>query len=207
VSHHRQFYIGEFSCQYLVAWPANRYDENDYRAVAQQGRCQVIFRLSQKLAKKIKVSPRTCVPADDNPFADWSGHLFTADRTQYIILTNTSSLYSMVMYGKGITDDSRLIDRALSCIGEFMVDDGQEFIFRRLVAPATTTMSFSKALNRSVPGSMNDLVYHAKVWLTEGDLSPFDASSKLNEMPMSSLSYHNPREAFKALNAENFGEA
>lgn len=162
---------------------------------------QVIFRLSQKLAKKIRTAPKICAPPDSNPFADWSGHLFTADRTQYIILTNTPSLYSTIMYGKGITDDSQFIDRALSCIGEFMVDDGQEFVFRRLVAPATETVSFSKALNRSVTGSMNDLVYHAKMWVTEGDLSPFDASSKLNEIPMSSLSYRNPREVFKALNA------
>jgi hypothetical protein len=33
------------------------------------------------------------MPLDENPYADWSCHLFTADRTQYIILSNTASLY------------------------------------------------------------------------------------------------------------------
>ena len=61
-----------------------------------------------------------------------------------------------------------------------MVDDGLEFIFQRLVAPTTQTVRFASALNRSVTGSMNDLIYHAQMWLTEGDLSPFDASFKLN---------------------------
>ncbi len=70
------------------------------------------------------------------------------------------------------------------------------------VALTSGTVRFSKALNRSVTGSMNDLVYHAKMWVTEGGSSPFDASCKLNEMPMSSLSYQNPREVFKALKLE-----
>ena len=85
----------------------------------------MILRLSQKLNTKIKAGKLTEMPLDENPYADWSCHLFTADRTQYIILSNTASLYSCVMYGKGITDDSRFIERALSTIREFMEDDGQ----------------------------------------------------------------------------------
>jgi hypothetical protein len=163
----------------------------------------MIFRLSQKLAKKLKIPPPKPVPADPNPFADWSGHLFTADRTQYLILTNTPSLYSTVIFGKGIANDSQFLDRALSAIREFMVDDGQEFIFRQFVAPAAATVRFAPALNRSVTGSMNDLVRFAEMWLTEGDLSPFDVGSKLNDMPMSYLGYRKPREVFKVLNTGN----
>ena len=159
----------------------------------------MIFRLSNKLATKLKLSTPRPLPADSNPFADWSGHLFTADRTQYLIVTNTPSLYSTVLFAKGITHDSLFIDRALSAIRDVMVDDGFEFIYRRLVAPATKTVRFASAMNRSVTGSMNDLIYHAKVWLTEDDLSPFDVSFKINDMPMSALDYRKPREAFKAL--------
>ena len=159
----------------------------------------MIFRLSQKLAKKLKEGTLPSLPLDENPYADWSAHLFTADRTQYIIVTNTKSLYSVVMYGKGITDDSRFIDRALSCIREFMEDDGQAFVYRRFIAPASGKIRFGKALNRSVIGSMNDLVYHAKMWLTEGGLSPYDTGFHLNEIPMSPLGYQNPREAFRKL--------
>ena len=122
-----------------------------------------------------------------------------------MILTNTPSLYSTVIYGRGISDDSQFLDRALSAIREFMVDDGQEFIFRKFIAPASATVRFAAALNRSVIGSMNDLVYHAEMWLTEGELSPFDVGSKLNEIPMSFLGYRNPREVFKALDARQSG--
>src|SRR5205085_2556484 len=127
---------------------------------------------------------------------------FIADRTQYLILTNTSSLYSVVTFGKGISSDGHFIDRALECLREFLESDGQAFVYRRLIAPASATVCFSLALNRSVTGSMNDLVYHAKVWLTEGELSPFDVSFKLNDIPFSSLNYAKPREAFKKLFVE-----
>ncbi|MEX0614115.1 MAG: hypothetical protein WD738_21815 [Pirellulales bacterium] len=155
----------------------------------------MILRLSQKLAKKIKVIPTRVLPPNPNAFADWSAHLFTADRTQFAILTNTGSLYSVLMFARGISTDSQFLDRGLSCIREVMIEDGLEFIHAQFVAPSTRSIEFSKSLNRSVTGSMNDLVHCARVWLTEGDLSPHDTSCKLNEMPMSALRYANPREA------------
>ena len=159
----------------------------------------MILRLSQKLNTKIKAGKLTEMLLDENQYADWSCHLFTADRTQYIILSNTASLYSCVMYGKGITDDSRFIERALSTIREFMEDDGQAFVYQKLIAPASGTVSFAKALSRSVTRSMNDMIHHAKMWLIERELSPFDVGFKLNEIPMSALGYANARERFKLL--------
>ena len=162
----------------------------------------MIFRLSQKLNAKIKAGTLSAVPVDENPFADWSCHLFVADRTQYILLTNTKSLYSTVMYGKGITDDSHFIERALSSVREFMEDDGQAFVYHRFIAPANGTISFAKALDRSVTGSINDLVFHAKTWLIEDELSPHDVGFKLNEIPFSSLKYAKPKQTFKAMHVE-----
>ena len=80
-----------------------------------------------------------------------------------------------------------------------MKADGQEFVYRRFIAPASGTISFAKALNRSVTGSMNDLIIHAKMWLTEEDISLHDVGCKLNDIPFSSLKYSKPREAFEAL--------
>jgi hypothetical protein len=159
----------------------------------------MILRLSLKLNKKIKAGTLSEMPLDDNPYSDWSCHLFTADRTQYVIITNTKSLYSTVMFGKGITDDSRFIERVLSSLREFSESDGQAFVYQKFIAPSSATVSFAKALNRSVTGSMNDMIYHAQMWLIEEELSPFDVGFKLNEMPMSALEYANPKDAFKKL--------
>ena len=161
----------------------------------------MIFRLCQKLAKKIKVAPPESLPLGSNAFADWSARLFTADRSQYIILTNTASLYSVVLFGRGVADVSQFVRRVRGSLREHMEDDGQEPIYRQFVSPATRTVRFSKALNRSVDGSMSNLVHHAKFWLTEGGLSPHDTSFRLNEIPMSPLRYQNAREVFVAMKA------
>ena len=165
----------------------------------------MIFRLSQKLSTKLKTGTLGLLPPDDNPFADWSAQVFTADRTQYILLSNTKSLYSSVLYGKGITNDRRFFGRALSSIREFMEGDGQAFAYHRFIAPASGRIRFAKALNRSVTGSINALIFQAAVWLTEGEMSPYHVGFKLNDVPFSSLAgpgrdaYATPRQAFKAL--------
>ena len=116
----------------------------------------MIFRLSQKLNTKIKAGPLPTLPSDDSPYADWSAQLFLVNRTQYILLSNMKSLYSIVMFGKGITNDSHFIERALSNIREFMEANGQSFICYRLIAPTSGTVLFVKALNRVVRSRRSD---------------------------------------------------
>ena len=165
----------------------------------------MIFRLSQKLNTKIKAGTLPALPLDKNPFADWSAHLFVANRTQHILLTNTRSLYSLVMYGKGVTDEGAFIERTLGSLREFMRTDGQESVYRRFIVPANDTVCFAKALDRAVTGSMNELIFEATVMLVENDPSPFKVGFRLNETLLSAIApsksdkYGKPREAFKAL--------
>jgi hypothetical protein len=165
----------------------------------------MILRLSQKLNTKIKAGTLKAMPLDKNPYADWSCHLFTAGRTQYILVSNTRSLYSSVLYGKGITNECVFIERVLSRLRQFIEDDGQTFIYQQFMAPSSATVSFAKALNRSVTGSMNDLIGHATGSLEYGNVSPSDLSFRLNNILLSALStsksdkYGKPNDAFKRL--------
>ena len=165
----------------------------------------MILRLSQKLAKKLKEGNLPTIPLDEDPYADWSAHLFTVARTQYIIVTNTRALYSVVMYGRGITDYSDFINQTLSTLREFMEDDGQSFVYQRFIAPAGGSVQFAKALDRSVTGSINELVKFAKCWLDSDEISPFEVGFKLNDVLLSALAsskkdgYGKPNKAFKAL--------
>jgi len=164
----------------------------------------MIFRLSHKLGAKIKAGILPTLPLDQNPLADWSAHLFVANRVQYILLSNTKSLYSLVLPGKGITTTSRFIDDALSSMREFMEADGFEFAFGKLIAPACGSVQFAMALDRSVTGSISEMIYDAACYLEEGRLSLFRISARLNERPMSALNpkrnqYGFPREVFAAL--------
>jgi hypothetical protein len=164
----------------------------------------MIIRLSQKLNTKIKAGKLTEMPLDANPFADWSANLFVVDRTQYIILSNTATLYSCVMYGKEISNGSRFIQRAVDCIREFMEADGHAEIYKKHIAPSTSSVSFAKSLNRQVIGSMNELVMAAATSLKFGDTAPHDLGFHLNEGLLSALAtegrnYGRPEDAFKQL--------
>jgi len=161
----------------------------------------MIFRLTLKLSKKIGIAPLPALPFDKNrnPLIDWSGHLFTAQRIQYIILTNTVSLYSMVMYGRGITNDKQFTRGVFSSMREFMTIDGNKIIFEKYIEPQDKDIFFSKTVDRRVTGSMNDLVFQAKIHLIEERRSPFDVSFLLNESPMSYLNYSRPKDELQKL--------
>jgi Domain of unknown function (DUF6933) len=165
----------------------------------------MIFRLSQKLNAKIKGGNLKNYLPHENPYADWSAHLFTVARVQHILLTNTQSLYSIVRFGKGITDGGGFIGHALDSIREFMHDDGQQFAYHNFIATESAVVTFAKPLNRSVIGSMNELIVNATQWLAEGDLSPHDVGFKLNDVLISSLAgpnggvYGKPKEAFRQM--------
>jgi len=167
----------------------------------------MIIRLTEKLRRKIK-APKLEYhrPVADNPFSDWTSHLFTADRVQYIILTHSVSLYSVVMYGKGIADDSTYTSRVLDALREFMIDDQREHMYRLRIAPLISTIKFSKTGDRRVLGSINDMVFLAKVNMIEGNLSPYDVSFKLNETPFSMLDYNYPAKEIDNLFIESIRE-
>lgn len=109
------------------------------------------------------------------------------------------------MFGRGITNDAVFIDRVLATMRGFMADDGQQFVYQRFIAPASRTVTFAESLNRSVTGSMNDLVNHAKLWLVGGEISPHDVGVKINDILLSALApskkdgYGTPSKVFKTL--------
>ena len=161
----------------------------------------MIFRLSQKLAKKIKVGKLTEMPLSANQFADWSSNVFNVGRTQYIILSNTKSLYSCLMLAKGVMNETVFVERASTAIHDFLRHDGQSLDLQDITEDTT---SFAKALSRSVIGSTNDLMFGAKLLLADG-IDCHEVAIRLNETPLKVLTnangraYANPREAFGQL--------
>ncbi len=167
----------------------------------------MIFRLTQKLCRKIKMGALATAPLHENPYADWSARLFTANRTQYILLCNTPSLYSIIIHGRGITDSSTFLDHAMASIRGGMIKDGLELIYTNFIAPATDAVTFHKSFNRSVIGSMNEFQWHAEDALVSDGVSISGVGRVLNNIPCKPLStpecssFAKPREAFKDLNA------
>ncbi len=162
----------------------------------------MIIRLGNTLAKKIKETVLPSVPPSHNPYADWTARLFTADRTQYVLVSNSATLYSVIFFGKGITGANQLINRMLDNLRDITKEDGFESIYENRVAPETGEVLFSKATNRSVTGSMNEMIFRAKWHLADDEMSPFDVAHQLNKTPMSYANDGYPRDAFAALAEE-----
>ncbi len=62
---------------------------------------------------------------------------------------------------------------------------------------------FSKTNDRRVLGSINDMIFQAKVRMIEGNLSPYDVSFELNTAPFSMFDYDNPSKRLDKLFADS----
>jgi len=153
------------------------------------------------LAKKIRVLSLPDIPFDENinPLLDWNANLFTVQHTQYVILTNTSSLYSLIMYGKGILDERKFIRKLFTDMNVFMLMSKNESLFNDVIGPERRKILFSMISNKRVMESMNDLVHLAKFHLGEDRQTLFGTSVLLNETPMSYLNDSSPKEEFQKL--------
>ena len=168
----------------------------------------MIFRPSRKLATKLKVGRLEPLPLAEDLLADWSSHLFVANRVQYILLSNTRSLYSTAIYRRGVTDVDGFIKGALAALEASLEADGLEDVYRHHILPSTGSILFAGAAGRTVTGSMNELITSAKILLAEGGFSPFDLGVQLNEVLLSAIAdggkdkYATPRAAFRSLASE-----
>lgn len=160
----------------------------------------MIFRLTSMLAKKIGMGTLPDFPGGmNNPLADWCAHVFRVEHRQYILLTNSATLYSVIMPGKGITSGRQFTKNALSCLREFMVLDGTGAAFARLVEENDRNVFFTKMADRRIMGSMNDFVFQAKAYLEYCEKSPLEASLLLNESVKLLLDYGRPMDKFREL--------
>ncbi|MAX39919.1 MAG: hypothetical protein CME33_25530 [Gimesia sp.] len=93
----------------------------------------------------------------------------------------------------------------MNCIGDFTADDANQWAFRKFIAPESETIQFSKALNRSVTSSMNQLVECAQILLIKDQMSPHEVGFKLNDFLLSAIAekksdgYGRPEDAFKRM--------
>lgn len=165
----------------------------------------MIFRLSQVLNAKVKAGPLEALPLHENLLLDWSAHLFPVGRTRFILLSNTLSLLSAVVSGQGVTSGKSFRDRAFDGIRVCLTALGHESLTLTLLADDNGPVRFAKALNRSVSGSMNELVRCAEFCMSDGELTLPEVGDRLNDTLLSALAaggshgYGKPTEAFRVM--------
>jgi hypothetical protein len=101
-----------------------------------------------------------------------------------MLLTNTPSLYSMLMYSKGITDSDIFLKESRNMMRVFMSADGIAPFFNRFIETYSTKAAYIKFSNRAVNLSMEELISRAKFYLEFEEMSIFDVSFELNKIQM-----------------------
>ncbi|MEQ1903303.1 MAG: plasmid pRiA4b ORF-3 family protein [Pirellulaceae bacterium] len=163
----------------------------------------MIIRPTAKFGAKLKIGPLESLPLHPNPLDDWSATLFTANRRQYLLVTNTRSLYSYLLEGKGLTSGRKFADALIESLCDALEREGVVDNAASAIESVEREVRFAKAHDRSVTGSMNDMIFHAKADLVEDGQTLQETHSRLNRIPFSPLKFRRPIEVFRSLLAGN----
>ena len=163
---------------------------------------QMVFHFTQKLRKKLDSAELTTIPVPSAPHLRWYATLFRARQVQYVLVANAASLYAVVMYGRGMTGMDSFHRRFMPALREQMEADGMKFIHDRCIAPFLGAMVLAKTADRSVLGSMNDMVWSCKCLVDLRDCDPFSLGAAINSTPYGALKYRFPKEVMMALPLE-----
>jgi hypothetical protein len=117
----------------------------------------VIIRATQKLARKLKVGLEP-EKADTVPESGWYANLFLVARLQYILVTHSDTLASVVIPGRGLHSADSFLRAFTSAVEDYFAYRGWTPLLGSLIEFDHSKASFRKTRNRRVLGSMNDMV-------------------------------------------------
>jgi hypothetical protein len=162
----------------------------------------MILRLPLTLNARLGGGPLAASASHANPLLDWSVRAFAAGTKAYVLLSNTRSRYSAVLDGVAEETGGRFAGRVAGAVRAILDAAGRLAGVGGDLAPES--VRFAKALDRSVTGSMNELVAYAELLLADGDVSVPEVSVRLNDLLLSAAAgegekYGTPRAAFVAL--------
>ncbi len=164
----------------------------------------MIIRLSQKLCTKVKAGKLFELPLNEDPILDWSTQSFAVGRTQFILISNAKSLYSCVIPSKGVTSTKHLVSQFNQSVPHQLNKDGLGKAVSKLMAINLEEVQFAKSLNRSVIGSMNELIVMATTVMSIRELTLPELNDDLNDTLLTILGtkkgdYGRPKEAMAML--------
>ncbi len=169
--------------------------------------------LTFRPTKMLAARARLRLPPDEvslvDPYCDWCAHGFTARRLRYLLLANTYSFLSVVIPGSGITSETAFVRASVDAIQRYLSESGRGEVFEKFVAPHKSSIRWAKVPDRSVMGTMNELIFQAQCDLIEEGLPLRLVSDRLNGVALSVLWKRgktiSPGKTFDAFTARSSG--
>jgi hypothetical protein len=142
------------------------------------------------LARRLGIELPDRMPEVRDRLADWCVHEFRAGRRGYLLLCHTGSMFPVVALLRGVTDGTGLKQRMVEALRDTLTGPVLGPLFSKDIEPRLAEVQFAPVPDRSVTGTMNDLIFAAKVGLNEGmsvpELSPWLAVTPLSILGMNS---------------------
>ena len=101
------------------------------------------IRPTKMLARRLGIELPATPPAVANRVADWCAHEFRTQRFKYLIFFNTASLYPVLTYARGVTDDHELIERLVEAVKLNLEGTKLEFQYQRWIAPELAAVQWA----------------------------------------------------------------
>jgi hypothetical protein len=162
----------------------------------------MVFHFTHAMRKKFDCDEVTEFEVPTRPHLSWYLNTFTVNRVQYILATNAASLFSIVFFKRGVRDYGDLRSTFFMLLEDQLTGLDLKLIYERIIAPATGRVVVAKTFNRSVLGSMNDMVHAIKSLKAREELSPWELSNTLNSIHFSAIRYRTPHQCFPQLPLE-----
>ncbi|WP_297901138.1 hypothetical protein [Metallibacterium sp.] len=143
------------------------------------------LRCTQRVRSRLRLPEQLPeAPASTGALGDWYVHLVRFGRPEFAIATSERSLLTMLLPARELR--TSLVPNLHASLRSLLerLDVPQECISRELAA--MQPVSFGRATNRRVLGSMNDFAFQASHHLTHGD-DLAAIAVRLSHTPMSAI--------------------
>lgn len=151
------------------------------------------------LARRLGIELPKAPPVVTNRVADWCAHEFRVSRHRYLFFCNTASIYPVVMMATGVTDGPKLAARLLGGLKTCLRERDLEAQFHHRIIVEGPFVQWAPIPGKSILGSINELVFAAKLGLESGEYSPEELSRWLARTPMKVLGMNSPDRVFPKL--------
>jgi hypothetical protein len=126
------------------------------------------LRCTQRVRKRLRLPEQLPeAPASSGALGDWYVHLVRFGRSEFALATSERCLLTMLLPARELR--TSLVPNLRTSLRSLLerLDVPEEWIGRELAA--MQPVSFARATNRRVLGSMNDFAFQAGHYLTHGD--------------------------------------
>ena len=162
-----------------------------------------LIQCTQKLLAKLDSSDVDSVKEATSILGDWHANLLCIERRNCILFTNDLTLYSIFLPKIVKEHFQKLAEAFTKTLVLNLEAEALGQHIEPIIGEYKNKLIFTKSSNRSVLGSMNDIVHMVKIMiLADGGLDHCDylkLNKTINRTPFKSIKYHYPIECLTQL--------